>query len=143
MSDDYDLVVIGSGPAGEKGAAHAAYFGKRVALVERNAELGGTPVSSAGIPTKTLREAALYVTGFGRRHLYGVALADRPRRRATGSSSSHPDRDGNDAGQRPSQPGAPRHRRDPGHRAVGTGRQVAVALANGRTRTAEGARHPC
>jgi NAD(P) transhydrogenase len=72
MRDDYDLVVIGSGPAGEKGAAHAAYFGKRVALVERAVELGGTPVSSAGIPTKTLREAALYVTGFGRRHLYGV-----------------------------------------------------------------------
>ena len=72
MRDDYDLVVIGSGPAGEKGAAHAAYFGKRVAVVERTAELGGTPVSSAGIPTKTLREAALYVTGFGRRHLYGI-----------------------------------------------------------------------
>jgi NAD(P) transhydrogenase len=72
MRDDYDLVVIGSGPAGEKGAAHAAYFGKRVAVVERSAEPGGTPVSSAGIPTKTLREAALYVSGFGRRHLYGI-----------------------------------------------------------------------
>ena len=72
MADEFDLVVIGSGPAGEKGAAHAAYFGKKVAVVERSAEPGGTPVSSAGIPTKTLREAALYVTGFGRRHLYGV-----------------------------------------------------------------------
>jgi NAD(P) transhydrogenase len=72
MRDDFDLVVIGSGPAGEKGAAHAAYFGKRVAIVERSPEPGGTPVSSAGIPTKTLREAALYVTGFGRRHLYGI-----------------------------------------------------------------------
>jgi len=72
MRDEFDLVVIGSGPAGEKGAAHAAYFGKRVAVVERSAEPGGTPVSSAGIPTKTLREAALYVTGFGRRHLYGI-----------------------------------------------------------------------
>jgi NAD(P) transhydrogenase len=72
MTDNYDLVVIGSGPAGEKGAAHAAYFGKRVAMVESSAEPGGTPVSSAGIPTKTLREAALYVTGFGRRQLYGV-----------------------------------------------------------------------
>jgi NAD(P) transhydrogenase len=75
MSDDYDLVVIGSGPAGEKGAAHAAYFGKRVAVVERSAEPGGTPVSSAGIPTKTLREAALYVTGFGRRQLYGIGAS--------------------------------------------------------------------
>src|SRR5262245_43916078 len=72
MVDEFDLIVIGSGPAGEKGAAHAAYFGKKVAVIERSAEPGGTPVSSAGIPTKTLREAALYVTGFGRRHLYGV-----------------------------------------------------------------------
>jgi NAD(P) transhydrogenase len=72
MRSDYDLVVIGSGPAGEKGAAHAAYFGKHVAMIERTAEPGGTPVSSAGIPTKTLREATLYVTGSGRRHLYGI-----------------------------------------------------------------------
>ena len=68
----FDFIVIGSGPAGEKAAAHAAYFGKRVALVERSSHVGGVPVSSAGIPTKTLREAALYVTGFRRREVYGV-----------------------------------------------------------------------
>jgi NAD(P) transhydrogenase len=74
-AEGFDFVVIGSGPAGEKAAAHAAYFGKRVAMVERSSHVGGVPVSSAGIPTKTLREAALYVTGFRRRELYGVHAA--------------------------------------------------------------------
>ncbi|MFN8458154.1 MAG: FAD-dependent oxidoreductase, partial [Anaerolineae bacterium] len=53
---DYDLVVIGSGPAGEKGAAQAAYFGKRVALVERAPNLGGSALNTGTIPSKTLRE---------------------------------------------------------------------------------------
>jgi len=70
----YDFVVIGSGPAGEKAAAQAAYFGKSVALVERAARLGGAPVNSGGIPAKTLRETALYLTGHTRRHLYGVGM---------------------------------------------------------------------
>ena len=56
----YDLVVIGSGPAGEKGAAQAAYFGKRVALVEREPVLGGACVNTGTIPSKTLRESALH-----------------------------------------------------------------------------------
>src|SRR5439155_7477349 len=56
---DYDLVVIGSGPAGEKGAAQAAYFGKRVALVERSRHLGGAGVNTGTVPSKTLRETAL------------------------------------------------------------------------------------
>jgi NAD(P) transhydrogenase len=72
--DETDLVVIGSGPAGEKAAAHAAYFGKRVLMVER-AALGGAVVHSGGIPTKTLRETALYLTGFRQRHVYGVSAA--------------------------------------------------------------------
>jgi NAD(P) transhydrogenase len=67
-------VVIGSGPAGEKAAAHAAYFGKRVVVVERGA-VGGAVVHSGGIPTKTLRETALYLTGFRRRQVYGVSAA--------------------------------------------------------------------
>jgi NAD(P) transhydrogenase len=71
---DFDLVVIGSGPAGEKGAAQAAYFGKRVALVERQPRPGGAPVNSGGLPTKTLRETALYLTGFRRREIYGIGL---------------------------------------------------------------------
>ncbi|MEK6374158.1 MAG: Si-specific NAD(P)(+) transhydrogenase [Acidobacteriota bacterium] len=63
----YDLVVIGSGPAGEKGAAQAAYFGKRVALIEREAVLGGASVNTGTIPSKTLRESALHLTGFRQR----------------------------------------------------------------------------
>lgn len=70
----FDLVVIGSGPAGEKGAAQAAYFGKKVALVERAPVVGGACVHTGTLPSKTLREAALYVTGFQRRQLYGMTL---------------------------------------------------------------------
>ncbi|HEY2798257.1 MAG TPA: Si-specific NAD(P)(+) transhydrogenase [Thermoanaerobaculia bacterium] len=73
-SETYDVVVIGSGPGGEKGAAQAAYFGKRVALVERAAEVGGASVHTGTLPSKTLREAALYLTGFRRRELYGMSL---------------------------------------------------------------------
>ncbi|MDQ4027240.1 MAG: FAD-dependent oxidoreductase, partial [Actinomycetota bacterium] len=74
MGEHYDFVVIGSGPAGEKAAAQAAYFGKHVAIVERSPIPGGVAVSNAGIPTKTLRETALYITGFRRRDVYGVRL---------------------------------------------------------------------
>src|SRR5215218_11338534 len=72
--DWFDMVVIGSGPAGEKAAAQAAYFGKKVAMVERSPSPGGAAVSNAGIPTKTLRETALYITGFRRREVYGLRL---------------------------------------------------------------------
>lgn len=68
----YDLVVIGSGPAGEKGAAQAAYFGKRVALVERATCLGGSALNTGTIPSKTLRETALYFSGLRQRGLYGI-----------------------------------------------------------------------
>jgi NAD(P) transhydrogenase len=70
----YDLVVIGSGPGGEKGAAQAAWFGKRVALVERASLVGGASVHTGTLPSKTLRETALYLTGFRRRELYGMSL---------------------------------------------------------------------
>ena len=70
----FDMVVIGAGPAGEKAATHAAYFGKRIALVEREELLGGVVVNSGGVPSKTLRETALYVTGFRKRDIYGVEL---------------------------------------------------------------------
>jgi NAD(P) transhydrogenase len=70
----FDLVVIGSGPAGEKAAAQAAYFGKRVAIVERRSVLGGDAASGAVIPSKTLRETAIYLTGFRRREVYGLSL---------------------------------------------------------------------
>jgi NAD(P) transhydrogenase len=69
---DYDLIVIGSGPAGEKGAAQAAYFGKRVALVERAVHLGGAAINTGTVPSKTLRETALYFSGLRQRGLYGI-----------------------------------------------------------------------
>jgi NAD(P) transhydrogenase len=71
----YDLVVIGGGPAGEKAATQAAYFHKKVALVERRPSPGGVAVSDAGIPTKTLRETAQYITGFRHRDVYGIGLS--------------------------------------------------------------------
>jgi NAD(P) transhydrogenase len=75
MPDDrFDLVVIGAGPAGEKGAVQAAYFGKRVAIVEREREPGGAAVHTGTLPSKTLRESALYLSGFRARHLYGIAV---------------------------------------------------------------------
>jgi NAD(P) transhydrogenase len=73
--EHYDLVVIGSGPAGEKAAVQAAYHGRRVALVEQAELTGGVGVTHVGmIPTKTLREAALYVTGFRKRDIYGLRV---------------------------------------------------------------------
>jgi NAD(P) transhydrogenase len=72
MSERFDLVVIGSGPAGEKGAAQAAYFGKRVALVERAPHLGGACINTGTVPSKTLRETALYFSGLRQRGLYGI-----------------------------------------------------------------------
>ncbi len=71
-NDHYDLIVIGSGPAGEKGAAQAAYFDKRVAIVERAAEVGGAGINTGTVPSKTLREAALYFSGLLQRGLYGI-----------------------------------------------------------------------
>jgi NAD(P) transhydrogenase len=68
----FDLVVIGSGPAGEKGAAQAAYFGKRVALVECVPELGGACINTGTLPSKILRESALYFSGLKQRGLYGI-----------------------------------------------------------------------
>ena len=67
----YDLVVVGSGPAGQKGAIAAAKLGKRVAIVDQMALLGGVSLHSGTIPSKTLREAILYLTGFRQRAFYG------------------------------------------------------------------------
>ena len=71
----YDLIVIGSGPAGEKGAAQASYFGRQVALVERDTHLGGAGINTGTVPSKTLRETALYYSGIRQRGLYGVDYA--------------------------------------------------------------------
>ncbi len=69
---DYDLVVLGSGPAGEHGAVQAARLGKRVVVVEREPVLGGTAANTGTLPSKTLRETALYLSGYRARGLYGV-----------------------------------------------------------------------
>jgi NAD(P) transhydrogenase len=71
----YDLVVLGAGPAGEKGAAQAAWFGRRVAIVEKERVVGGACVNTGTVPSKTLREAALQLSGFRQREVYGIDLA--------------------------------------------------------------------
>lgn len=78
VSDHFDLLVIGSGPAGEKGAAQAAYFGKTVCVVERAPKPGGAAVNTGTIPSKTLRETALYFSGLRQRGLYGVEYRVKP-----------------------------------------------------------------
>jgi NAD(P) transhydrogenase len=72
VGEFYDLVVIGSGPAGEKGAAQAAYFGKRVCVIERAPKPGGAAINTGTVPSKTLRETALYFSGRRQRALYGI-----------------------------------------------------------------------
>src|SRR5437016_8915976 len=71
MENSYDLVVIGSGPAGQKGAICAAKLRKKVAIVDRGQRLGGVSLNTGTIPSKTLREAILYLTGFRQRTFYG------------------------------------------------------------------------
>ncbi len=79
--EEYDLVVIGSGPAGEKGAAKAAYFGYRVALVEKAEQFGGAGVQTGTLPSKTLKETAVY---FSRIYEKGLYSMDRDFARETG-----------------------------------------------------------
>src|SRR5262249_16814074 len=69
----YDLIVIGSGPAGEKGGGEGAYFGKKVALVEEAPSHGGA-IANTGLPGKGMRETALYLSGLRQRELHGLSL---------------------------------------------------------------------
>ncbi len=74
MSDyDYDMLVIGSGPAGQRAAIQAAKLDKHVAIIERKAVIGGVSVNTGTIPSKTLREAALYLSGYRERGVYGAS----------------------------------------------------------------------
>jgi NAD(P) transhydrogenase len=77
MTDTYDLVAIGAGPAGESATELAAFFGRRSAVIEK-AQPGGTVTTTGGAPTKTLREAALYLTGFCQGDVYGLRMAAPP-----------------------------------------------------------------
>src|ERR1700722_17533555 len=72
MSDatyDYELVVLGGGPAGEKGAAQAAYFGHKAVVIESYKELGGACINTGTLASKTLRESSLFLSGFRTRQL--------------------------------------------------------------------------
>jgi NAD(P) transhydrogenase len=73
----YDLIVLGGGPAGLVGASTAAQLGKHVAVVERQQEFGGAGINTGTVPSKTLRETALTLTGARTRNLYGVDLSLR------------------------------------------------------------------
>jgi NAD(P) transhydrogenase len=75
----YDLVVIGSGPAGQKGAIAAAKLGKKVAVIDRKGMIGGVSLHTGTIPSKTMREAILYMTGFRQRAFYGCDYALKER----------------------------------------------------------------
>src|SRR5580765_6731589 len=74
MMDGYEFVAIGSGPAGESATELAALFGHRSAVIER-ARPGGTVTTTGGVPTKTLREAALYFSGLCEGEIYGLRTA--------------------------------------------------------------------
>jgi NAD(P) transhydrogenase len=71
VSYDFDVLVIGSGPAGQKAAIQAAKLDRRVGLVERRHMVGGVSTNTGTIPSKTLREAVLYLTGMNQREIYG------------------------------------------------------------------------
>jgi NAD(P) transhydrogenase len=73
----YDLVVMGGGPAGVTAAMIASSFGKSVALVDSHQEIGGAGINTGTVPSKTLRETALALSGLKSRNLYGVDLSLR------------------------------------------------------------------
>ncbi len=79
--ESFDLVVIGSGPGGQRCAVQAAKLGKKVAIIERVREMGGVCINTGTIPSKTIREAVLDLSGMRQRRLYGEEFA--PQRRAT------------------------------------------------------------
>ncbi|MBT5496721.1 MAG: Si-specific NAD(P)(+) transhydrogenase [Alphaproteobacteria bacterium] len=72
---DYDLFVIGSGPGGQRAAVQAAKLGKRVAIAEAGGVVGGVCIAKGTIPSKTLREAALYLSGYKERNVYGASYS--------------------------------------------------------------------
>jgi NAD(P) transhydrogenase len=75
---DFDMLVIGSGPAGQRAAIQAAKLGKRAVIVERRAVVGGVCLNTGTIPSKTLREAAMHLSGYRERNIYGAAYVVKP-----------------------------------------------------------------
>ena len=72
MSSAYDLIVIGSGPAGQRAAIYASKLGKKVALVEMREVVGGACINTGTIPSKTMREAVLHLSGYNYKSIYGM-----------------------------------------------------------------------
>jgi NAD(P) transhydrogenase len=72
---DFDMVVLGSGPAGQRAAIQAAKLGKRAAVIERRAVVGGVCINTGTIPSKTLREAVIHLSGYRERNIYGASYA--------------------------------------------------------------------
>jgi NAD(P) transhydrogenase len=74
MSDfDYDLFVIGSGPGGQRAAIQAVKLGKRCAIAEYKDVVGGVCINTGTVPSKTMREAAMHLSGYGERNVYGAS----------------------------------------------------------------------
>src|ERR1700745_246791 len=76
---EYDLVVIGSGPGGQKAAVASAKLGKKVAVIERSGMLGGVCVNTGTIPSKSMREAVVYLTGMNQHEQYGASYRVKQR----------------------------------------------------------------
>ena len=74
MSYDFDLVVIGSGPAGQRAAIQAAKLGRRVLVIERTTVVGGICINTGTIPSKTLREAVMHLSGYRERGITDRAV---------------------------------------------------------------------
>src|ERR1700729_3061094 len=72
MDSAYDLIVLGSGPAGQRAAIFAAKMGKKVAVVESREVVGGACINTGTIPSKTMREAVLHLSGYNYRSIYGM-----------------------------------------------------------------------
>ncbi|GAC1361570.1 MAG: Si-specific NAD(P)(+) transhydrogenase [Acidobacteriaceae bacterium] len=72
MSSVYDLIVIGSGPSGQRAAIYGAKLGKKVALVEMREVVGGACINTGTIPSKTMREAVLHLSGYNYKSIYGM-----------------------------------------------------------------------
>ena len=75
MAKTFDLVVLGGGPAGSSGAAGAGFLGRQAALVEKAGKIGGAGINTGTLPSKTLRETALVLSGWRSRRLFGVDLS--------------------------------------------------------------------
>ena len=72
MANPYDLIVIGSGPAGQRAAIYGAKLGKKVALIEAREVVGGVCINTGTIPSKTMREAVLHLSGYNYKSIYGM-----------------------------------------------------------------------